>query len=278
MDRFESRSAFVAVVEAGGFSAAARRLAMPLATVSRKVSELEDLLRVQLLTRTTRKVALTDIGRYHFETCRRLLEELDEAERLATGEYGAPRGDLIVTAPLLFGRLYLAPIVTEFLAAYAEVDVQLRLADRIVNLGEEGVDIALRVGHLPDSNLKAVKLGVIRQVVCASPDYLARNGIPERLADLSLHNSITCTSLEALREWTFRTRREMSRCDRGCRSARRRRRRMRPWRGWGSPDCFAIRSPLRSRTDVCGCCCATTNPSRCPSIWFIRPNDAWPAS
>ncbi len=211
MDRFESMSAFVAVVEAGGFSAAARRLAMPLATVSRKVSELENQLRVQLLTRTTRKVALTDIGRYHFETCRRLLEELDEAERLATGEYGAPRGDLIVTAPLLFGRLYLAPIVTEFLAAYAEVDVQLRLADRIANLGEEGVDIAIRVGHLPDSTLKAVKLGVILQVVCASPDYLARNGIPERLTDLSLHHSITCTSLEALREWTFRTRREMIR-------------------------------------------------------------------
>ena len=118
MDRFESMSTFVAVVEAGGFSAAARKLGMPLATVSRKVSELEDLLRVQLLTRTTRSVALTEIGQNHYRTCRRLLDELQEAERLATGEYLAPRGELVVAAPIGLGRTYLAPIVTEFLHAY----------------------------------------------------------------------------------------------------------------------------------------------------------------
>ncbi len=211
MDRFESMSTFVAVAEAGGFSAAARRLGMPLATVSRKVSELEDLLRVQLLTRTTRKVALTEIGQHHFEICRRLLEELSEAERMASGEYRAPRGALVVAAPASLGRIYMTPIVTEFLAAYPDVDVDLRLADRIINLADEGVDIALRVGELPDSSLMAIKVGTIRQVVCASPAYLKEHGTPMKLGELSDHACVTFTSLGTSQEWMFRRGREVTR-------------------------------------------------------------------
>ncbi|KUO66745.1 MAG: LysR family transcriptional regulator [Alphaproteobacteria bacterium BRH_c36] len=211
MDRFESMTIFVAVVEAGGFSAAARRLGVPLATVSRKVSELEELLRAQLLTRSTRKIALTEIGQQHYETCRRLLEELDEAERLASGEYRAPRGQLIVAAPVGLGRFYLTPIVAEFLRSYPDVDIELRLADRVVNLVEEGVDLALRVGELPDSRLIAVRLGTISHVVCASPTYLAEHGTPARPDDLSAHNCVTFTSLEAQQTWTFRQGREVIR-------------------------------------------------------------------
>ena len=211
MDRFESMTAFVAVAEAGGFSAAARRLRVPLATISRRVSELEDLLRVQLFTRTTRKVALTEIGQHHFETCRRLLGELSEAERLASGEYRAPRGDLVVAAPVGLGRVYLAPIVTEFLAAYPDVNVDLRLADRVVNLADEGIDIAVRIGELPDSSQMAIKAGTIRQVVCASPAYLKGHGTPLRPDELGGHACVTFTSLGTPQEWTFRRGRDVLR-------------------------------------------------------------------
>ena len=203
MDRFESMSAFVAVVEAGGFSAASRKLGMPLATVSRKVSELEDQLRVQLLARSTRKIALTEAGQQYFATCRRLLEDLGEAERLAAGEYSAPRGGLVVSAPIVFGRLYLAPIVVEFLKAYPDVDVELRLADSIVNLIEEHADVAIRIGQLPDSGLIAVKAGEIRHVVCASPAYLAERGTPSHPRELAGHDCITFTALQSPIEWTF---------------------------------------------------------------------------
>jgi DNA-binding transcriptional LysR family regulator len=204
MDRFEAMSAFVAVVESGGFSAAARHLGMPLATVSRKVSDLEDQLGIQLLTRTTRKVSLTEVGQHHFETCRRLLDELNEAERLASGEYRAPRGELVVAAPAGLGSAYLTPIVTDFLAAYPDVDVDLRLADRVVNLPDEGIDIALRVGDLPDSSLIAIRVGTLSQVVCGSPAYLADHGTPVAPDDLRHHACVTFTGLDARQEWAFR--------------------------------------------------------------------------
>ena len=204
MDRFEAMSAFAAVAEAGGFSAASRRLGMPLATVSRKVAELEAHLGAQLLTRSTRKITLTEIGQQFLLTCHRLLGELDEAERLASGEYRAPRGDLVVSAPMGLGSAYLAPIVTEFLAAYPDIDIDLRLSDRIVNLMEDQVDVALRIAHLPDSSLIAVRLGVVRHVVCASPAYLAARGTPATIAELSQHSCVTFTALEAPKEWIFR--------------------------------------------------------------------------
>jgi DNA-binding transcriptional LysR family regulator len=204
MDRFESMSAFVAVVEAGGFSAASRRLGMPLASVSRKVSELEERLGVQLLTRSTRKVTMTDSGQQFFEACRGILDELGEAERSASGEYRAPRGELVMTAPLVFGRLHIVPIVTEFLKAYRDVDIQLRLADRVVNLLDEHVDLALRIGELADSSHVATRVGSIARVVCASPDYLAERGTPQHPDDLAGHDCITFVGLASTREWTFR--------------------------------------------------------------------------
>lgn len=204
MDRFEAISAFVAVADDGGFSAAVRRLGMPLATLSRKVSELEAHLGARLLVRSTRRVSLTEAGQQFLMTCHRVLAELAEAERLASGEYEAPRGDLVVSAPVGLGTVYLAPIVIEFLAAYPDVNVDLRLADRIVNLLEDQVDVALRIAHLPDSSLIANRLGVIRQVVCASPGYLDAHGTPETIADLQQHACVTFTALEAAKEWVFR--------------------------------------------------------------------------
>jgi DNA-binding transcriptional LysR family regulator len=204
VDRFEAMSAFVAVVEAGGFSAASRRLGVPLASVSRRVSDLEDRLGVQLLTRSTRKVTMTDSGQQFFEACRRILDDLGEAERSALGEYRAPRGELVMTAPLVFGRLHIVPIVTEFLKAYPDVDINLRLADRVVSLLEEHVDLALRIGELPDSSHVAMRVGSIGRVVCASPEYLAERGTPQHPDELAGHDCITFSGLASTREWTFR--------------------------------------------------------------------------
>ena len=204
MDRFESMSAFVAVVEAGSFSAASRKLGMPLATVSRKVSELEDQLRVQLLTRSTRHIALTEPGRQFFETSRRLIEELGEAERLATGEYRAPKGELVVGAPVVFGRLYLTPIIVEFLKAYPEVDVELRLSDSVAHLLEDHVDVGLRIGEMPNSGIMAVRAGEVRHVVCASPAYLKLRGTPTLPQDLAAHDCVTFLALHAANEWSFK--------------------------------------------------------------------------
>lgn len=210
-DRLESISAFVAVVEAGGFSAAARRLGTPLTTVSRKVADLEDHLRVRLLTRTTRKVTLTDTGQIFFRSCRRLLDELDESERLASGEYQAPRGGLTVSAPLALGRLHLAPVISEFLTVFPEIDIDLRLSDKFSDMVQDGVDVAVRVGQLPDSSLKALRVGSIRHVICASPDYLARHGTPAKPSDLGSHHCVTFTGLEGANEWTFRSGRKIDR-------------------------------------------------------------------
>lgn len=205
MDRFESMSAFAAVVEAGGFSAAARKLGMPLATVSRKVSELEDLLRVSLINRSTRRITLTDSGQSFYESCRRLLEELAEAERAASGEFRAPCGDLTLTAPIVFGRLHIVPIVVEFLKVYPDVNVRLVLVDRIVNLVEEQVDLAVRISELPDSSQIAVRVGEIRSVICASPDYLNQYGVPRHPQELVNHDCITGSTPANQDAWPFRT-------------------------------------------------------------------------
>jgi DNA-binding transcriptional LysR family regulator len=204
MDRLESMSILVAAVEAGSLSAAARRLGTPLATVSRKVSELEGHLKARLLNRTSRRLTLTDAGQSYVAACRRILEQVDEAERAASGEFSAPRGELIVTAPIVFGRLHMLPVATEFLAAYPEIKVRLALADRVVNLMEDHVDVALRIGALPDSSLMATRIGVIRRVVCASPAYFAARGVPKTLADLAAHDCIGFDVLTTAEAWTFK--------------------------------------------------------------------------
>jgi DNA-binding transcriptional LysR family regulator len=191
MDRLEAMSILLTAVEAGSLSAASRRLGMPLATVSRKVSDLEAHLRTRLFNRTSRRLSLTDAGRSYVEACRRILEEVTEAERAAAGEYSAPKGDLIITAPVVFGRLHVLPVITAFLTAYQDINVRLVLADRIVSLLEDHIDLAVRIGPLSDSGLVATRVGEIRWVVCASPAYFAARGVPQRPADLGAHDCIT---------------------------------------------------------------------------------------
>jgi DNA-binding transcriptional LysR family regulator len=202
MDRLESMSILVAAVEAGSLSAAARRLGTPLATVSRKVSELEAHLKTRLLNRTSRRLTLTDAGQSYVAACRRILEEVDEAERAAAGEYSAPRGELIVTAPIVFGRLHVLPVAIDFLRAYPEIDIRMTFADRLINLVEDHVDVAVRIGALPDSSLMATRLGAIRRVICASPAYFAARGVPTSPGDLAAHDCIAFEGLTGA-VWSF---------------------------------------------------------------------------
>jgi DNA-binding transcriptional LysR family regulator len=203
MSRLESMSVLVAVVDAGSLSAAARRLGMPLATVSRKVAELESRLKTRLLHRTTRQLSLTEAGASYVAACRRILEEIGEAERAATGEYSVPKGELVVTAPVVFGRLHVVPVVAEFLAQYPEIDVNLVLTDRVVHLMDEAADVAVRIGELPDSTFVATGVGAVRRVVCASPAYLAAHGLPAKPRDLAGHECITFEVLASKRAWVF---------------------------------------------------------------------------
>lgn len=203
MDRLESMSTLLAAVEAGSLSAAARKLRMPLATVSRKVSDLEAHLRARLVTRTNRRLVLTEAGRAYVAACKRILEDIAEAERAAAGEYRAPRGDLTITAPIVFGRIHVLPIAIEFLKAYPDINIRIALADRVVNLQEEDFDLAVRIGELPDSGLVATRVGSIRRVVCGSPTYFAARGMPKSPDDLSVHDCITFEGLTSPESWTF---------------------------------------------------------------------------
>jgi len=203
MNRLDAMSILVAVVDAGSLSAAARRLGMPLATVSRKVADLEAHLNTRLLHRTTRQLVLTEAGASYVAACRRILDDIGEAERTATGEYAAPKGELVVTAPVVFGRLHVVPVVAEFLAQYPQIDVNLMLTDRVVHLMDEHADVAVRIGALPDSALMATRVGTVRRVVCASPAYLAARGVPASPGDLAGHACITFEVLASLRAWVF---------------------------------------------------------------------------
>lgn len=203
MDRLEAMSILLAVVDAGSLSAAARRLGIPLPTVSRKLAELEAHLHTRLLHRTTRALSLTEAGAAYVEACRRILEEVGEAERSAAGEYATPMGDLTLTAPVVFGRLHIVPVVAEFLAQYPKIGIKLLLTDRVVHLMEEQIDVALRIGELPDSTLMASTVGMVRMVVCGSPAYLAKHGVPSRPQDLAAHDCIGFDVLESRRAWVF---------------------------------------------------------------------------
>ncbi len=205
MDRLETMGLLLQAVEAGSLSAAGRRLGMPLATVSRKISDLEARLKTRLLTRSTRRLALTDAGRSYVVACKRILEEVEEAERAAAGEYSAPRGDLTVTAPLVFGRLHVLPVAAEFLNAYPDIDIRLVLSDRVVDLFEDRIDVAVRIEDLADSSLVATRLGAIRRVVCASPAYFASRGAPERPEDLKDHDCVSFEAVTSPTQWTFGT-------------------------------------------------------------------------
>ena len=203
MDRLAAMHTLVAAVDAGSLSAASRTLNTPLPTVSRRVSDLEAHLGAQLLVRTSRKLILTEAGEAFVAAARRLLDDLADAERAASGEYRAPRGELLVTAPIMFGKLHVAPIIHAFLAAYPEVTVRLVLSDQVIDLVEAHVDVAVRIGRLPDSDLIARQVGHVRWLICASPAYLARRGepvTPEALAD---HDCIAFEGVQSYRNWTI---------------------------------------------------------------------------
>ena len=204
MDRFAAMTLLLAVVEAGSLSGAGRALGIPLATASRRISDLEAHLGARLLVRSNRRIGLTEAGEGYVAACRRILDDLAAAERAAAGEYARPMGELVITAPIVFGRLHLLPLVGEFLRLYPQITVRLTLADRLLHLAEDHVDLALRIGNLPDSSLRAVRLGAIRRVVCASPAYLAERGRPETPQDLAGHDILAFTGLEGDR-WGFVT-------------------------------------------------------------------------
>lgn len=203
VDRLESMALFATIAARGSLSAAGRELGIPLATVSRTLTDLEAHLRAKLVQRSTRGLTLTEAGRDYLDACHQILEQVREAERVASGAYADPRGRLVVAAPISFGRLHVVPLIVEFAEQYPEVDVRLLLGDRNVNLLEEQVDVALRIGELPDSNLVARPLANIARVVCASPGYLARFGTPAVPQDLGQHRCVCFEGVASPTRWTF---------------------------------------------------------------------------
>jgi DNA-binding transcriptional LysR family regulator len=201
--RIEDITVFVEVVDRGSFAGAARRLGRSPAAVTRAVADLEARLGVRLLTRTTRAVSLTEAGNRFLAGARRVLSDLDEIERAAAGEGTAPRGELRLTAPILFGRLHVVPIATDFLGRFADVSVALTLVDRPVDLVEEGFDAAVRIGALPESSAIATRVGVVRRAVVASSAYLARRGTPRAPADLGAHTIIAFAGISGSERWVF---------------------------------------------------------------------------
>lgn len=203
MDRLQTMRAFVAVAAAQGFAAAARHLALSPPALTRAIAGLEARIGTRLLHRTTRTVRLTEAGARFLADCKRILGEIEEAEAAAAGVLLAPRGQLGVTAPVLFGRMYVAPILFEFLERYAGVTARTLFVDRIVDLLDEGIDVAVRIAHLPDSSLTAIPVGLVRSVVCGSPHYLATHGRPRTLNDLVKHKTIAFWPTVASIDWSF---------------------------------------------------------------------------
>jgi len=203
MDQIHLMKVFVAVGELESFAAAARRLAISPAAVTRAVSALEDQLGVKLLLRTTRSVRLTEAGGRYLEDTRHILASIVEANEAAAGINAAPKGDLAVTAPILFGKKFVMPCIVRYLQQYPEVDVSAYFLDRVVNLVEEGMDVAVRIGQLPDSGLKALRVGRMRRLLCASPEYLERHGTPRHPSELQKHEVIAAGTLSPRTDWRF---------------------------------------------------------------------------
>jgi len=204
MDRFEAMSVLLQVAETGSISAASRKLRTPLATVSRKVAELEQHLNTRLLMRSNRSVTLTPAGRAFVAASRRILTDLADAERVASGETKMMKGELTLSAPIALGRFYLLPVVVDFIKEHPNIDVRMMLVDRRVNMIEEHADLGLRVGDLNDYSLVARKVGTVRRVVCASPAYLARRGVPKTPEDLKDHDCVTFENTLSSEHWIFR--------------------------------------------------------------------------
>ena len=204
VDRFDALQALVKVADLQGFAPAARALGVSPSGVTRLIAAMEAKLGVRLLQRTTRTVTLTDAGIRYLARARRILSELEEADGSVEAERTQPAGQLVIAAPLMFGRLHVAPLVCDYLALYPGVAAELTLADRMVNLVEEGIDVAVRLGHLADSSLIARKVGETRRVVVASPAYLKKHGTPQDPRDLKAHTTIRFSGLTAASDWRFR--------------------------------------------------------------------------
>ncbi len=203
MDRLHLMTVYVAVAEEEGFAAAARRLAMSPPAVTRAISALEDRLGVKLLQRTTRHVRVTEAGERYLDDARRVIAAADEADEAAAGINAQPRGHMTVTAPVLFGRMYVMPGIVDYLRQHPETSVSALFLDRVVNMLEEGVDIGIRIGELSDSSYRALRVGHVRRVICAAPSYLKRHGIPQTPHELKQHQVIVASSLSQNIEWRF---------------------------------------------------------------------------
>lgn len=203
MDHLVAIGTFVRIAETGSLSAAARATRRSLPAVSRSLAQLEEHLGVRLLHRTTRRAHLTEAGQLYLERCKRLLAELDEANASVSDLEHSLAGPITVTAPILFGQMHVAPVLTEFLAAHAGVSANLLLTDRFVNIVEEGIDLAVRIGNLPDSGLVARRLATVRRVTCASPQYLKLHGTPKTPSDLANHNCLQFSALSPTHYWEF---------------------------------------------------------------------------
>jgi len=203
MDRLDAMQVMLTAVECGSLSKACRKLGQPLTTVSRKVAELEKHLKADLLIRSSKGLELTPAGEAYITAAKTILELLNEAERAAAGEYAEPKGDLVVTAPIMLGRLHVLPVVTAFLASFPEVSVELMLTDRVAHFLEDQIDVAVRVGDLPDSSLIAAQLGSVRRVTCASPAYLASRVAPSIPQDLADHNVISFETVSSPTTWRY---------------------------------------------------------------------------
>jgi len=203
MDRFDAMLAFVKVADLKGFAPAARKLGLSPSGVTRLIAALEDRLGARLLQRTTRSVTLTDAGARYLERARRILADVEEAEIAAEGERARPSGRLVVSAPIGFGRLHVSPVMNAYLKRYRDVSADLRLEDRMINLVEEGVDLAVRIGHLADSSLVARHVGDMRRIIVASPGYLKSRGEPKRPQDTAAHDTIQFGATSASTEWRF---------------------------------------------------------------------------
>ncbi|OLY75941.1 LysR family transcriptional regulator [Pseudomonas sp. ATCC PTA-122608] len=204
MDRFQEMQIFLAVAEEQGFAAAARRLKISPPSVTRAVAAMEARIGTQLLSRTTRSLHLSEAGQRYLDDCRRILAELTEAEEAAAGSFSIPWGHLTVTAPVLFGELFVAPILGEYLDQFAQVSINALLVDRVVNMTDEGVDVAVRIGHLQENGQQAIKVGEVRRVVCAAPAYLERHGRPLHPGQLREAKIVTSSSSQLVSEWQFR--------------------------------------------------------------------------
>lgn len=203
MDRFHAMKVFVRIAETGGFAEAARQLHLSPPAVTRAVAALEEAIGTRLLTRNTRSLKLTDAGQRYVENCRRILSAVEEAEASAAGSFANPTGVLTVTASVLFGQIYVLPLITEFLDQHQQVVGRTVFLDRVTNLVDEGIDVAIRIGHLPDSSYTAIKVGSVRRVICGSPDYFARHGTPSHPSELSKHRIVAATGAWTSLEWRF---------------------------------------------------------------------------